>query len=408
MQQVLCYVGKEGINMNIFVLGNGFDLSHFLPTKYENFLHTVLFLQKNYNDSMRTVADVLGNPELCQNDNFILQCFKKHKEKYKKMQINSDDIKQLLGMADKNIWFSYFEKSFNKDLGWIDFEREISVVIKTFINFFENSTKDFFITSSKNTILDSFILQNFDFFYENMKNKQYEMIGTTNQKTVKDSYVIEYPCKSKNYIVNKEKIIAELFNELKELAEMLKIYLSCFINSMTNEMNIKNEALDAFEITDRVFSFNYTNIVEKFYGIKDIKHLHGEITNDIILGVNSDEYDELENMNADFIVFKKYYQRQINHTEFDFDEDICPMSIFRPNKDPINLKVIGHSLDVSDKDILQSLFDNAQNITIFHHNQQAEQDQIKKLIMIYGKEGFYKLKSDKKIEFVELKMIDDN
>lgn len=394
--------------MNIFILGNGFDLSHFLPTKYENFLHTVLFLQKNYNSSMQTVADVLGNPELCQNDNFILKCFNKHKESYKKVQINSEDINHLLDIANKNIWFSYLTKSFNEDLGWIDFEKEIAVVVKAFINFFEDVTLNFFIATNKRTKVDTFILQHFNFFYDDMKTKQYELTRSSNQKTVKDEYVVEYPCKSKNYIVNKEKIIEELFNELKGLAEMLKIYLNCFINCMTNEMNIKNEALDAFRITDKVFSFNYTNTVEKFYGIKDIKHLHGEITNDIILGVNSDEYDELENMNVDFIAFKKYYQRQINHTDFDFDEDICPMSVFRPDKDPINLKIIGHSLDVSDKDILQSLFDNAQNITIFHHNQQAEQDQIKKLIMIYGKEGFYNLKSDKKIEFVELKMIDDN
>lgn len=395
--------------MNIFILGNGFDLGHFLPTKYENFLHTVLFLRENYNNSVRTVADVLGNDELCKIDNFIFECFNKHKKVYRQIQIDSNNINQLLDIADKNIWFSYLEKSFNKDLGWIDFEREISLVIKTFIKFFENNAnKDFLITSNKNTILDSFILQYFDFFYEDMKGKGYEVIGKSNQKIVKDNYLIEYPYRSKNYIINKEKVIEKLFSELKELAEMLKIYLNCFVNCMTDRLNIKNESFKNFKLGDKVFSFNYTNTVEKCYGIKNIKHIHGEITNDIILGVNSDKYDELENMNTDFIYFKKYYQRQINHSEFDFDEDVCPISIFDPDKEPINLKVIGHSLDATDKDILQSIFEPAQNITIFHHNKHAEQEQIKKLITIYGKEGFYSLKSNKEIEFVELKMVDEN
>ena len=41
--------------MNMLFLGNGFDLWHCLPTKYENFLHTVDFLQKNLDESIDTV-----------------------------------------------------------------------------------------------------------------------------------------------------------------------------------------------------------------------------------------------------------------------------------------------------------------------------------------------------------------
>ena len=35
--------------MNVFLLGNGFDLYHKLPTKYINFLNTVEFLRNYYN-----------------------------------------------------------------------------------------------------------------------------------------------------------------------------------------------------------------------------------------------------------------------------------------------------------------------------------------------------------------------
>lgn len=38
--------------MNIFLVGNGFDLYHGLPTKYENFLHTMEYIINHKNDDL--------------------------------------------------------------------------------------------------------------------------------------------------------------------------------------------------------------------------------------------------------------------------------------------------------------------------------------------------------------------
>ncbi|MBO5338897.1 MAG: hypothetical protein J6A96_04275 [Clostridia bacterium] len=47
--------------MDVYVIGNGFDLQHLLPTKYINFLNVVNFLISYYDkENMKTVGDVFS------------------------------------------------------------------------------------------------------------------------------------------------------------------------------------------------------------------------------------------------------------------------------------------------------------------------------------------------------------
>ena len=73
--------------MNILLLGNGFDLYHKLPTRYDNFLHTIDFLVKNYKPEMKTIADVFGDSRIQKEDAFIYECYLKHKEVYEKIAL---------------------------------------------------------------------------------------------------------------------------------------------------------------------------------------------------------------------------------------------------------------------------------------------------------------------------------
>ena len=57
--------------MRILLIGNGFDLHHWLPTKYENFLHTINFLKRYYTSDMKTVGSIMGNAELQKVDAWI-------------------------------------------------------------------------------------------------------------------------------------------------------------------------------------------------------------------------------------------------------------------------------------------------------------------------------------------------
>lgn len=111
--------------MNIFLIGNGFDLSHGLPTKYENFLHVVDFLVQNYDSNMVTVGSVLGDDRLQEKDALIKKCYERYAAAYNDTLLSKDRINKLVEMAKKNVWFSYLLESFDEDLGWIDFEKEV-------------------------------------------------------------------------------------------------------------------------------------------------------------------------------------------------------------------------------------------------------------------------------------------
>ena len=88
--------------MNVFLVGNGYDLHHKFPTGYLNFLNTIKFLTEKYNDSFSTVGNVFGNNELQDKDAFIKECYLKHSEIYdttslpKEKVYDIDRIKSLI------------------------------------------------------------------------------------------------------------------------------------------------------------------------------------------------------------------------------------------------------------------------------------------------------------------------
>src|SRR5699024_1065215 len=100
----------------------------------------------------------------------------------------------------------------------------------------------------------------------------------------------------------------------------------------------------------------YTHTYESIYSEGTVFHLHGDTSYEIILGINSDENDTVGTIDTSFVSFKKYYQRALYETDVDY------LSWLRkkPQKEnKINLVVMGHSLDITDQDIISALFDMA-------------------------------------------------
>ena len=80
--------------MNIFLLGNGFDLHHDLPTNYFNFLNTVNCIKNEILcDSYSNVGEVFGDLELHEKDEKIKYYYEKYSSVYKSIEIDADDIK---------------------------------------------------------------------------------------------------------------------------------------------------------------------------------------------------------------------------------------------------------------------------------------------------------------------------
>ena len=103
------------------MVGNGFDLAHNLPTKYEHFL----FLLKNWSKFQQKIEYFKSGKEVA-NDDMFYTYFVNIKS------LNDDNLKQLDTIIKNNSWVKYFCQCEAEIDGWIDFEKEIYPVIDLF------------------------------------------------------------------------------------------------------------------------------------------------------------------------------------------------------------------------------------------------------------------------------------
>ncbi len=386
--------------MNILFLGNGYDLKYKLPTSYRNFLLTVDFLLKHSLDSINDIGDVFGNPELYNSDDFIKDSYENYKTTYDGIVLERDTLQKIVDKTKNNIWFIYLIKSFNKDVGWIDFEKEIAFVVNCFQVFFEN-TKVVFHASKvcKEDSIKYIIMEVFNFFVEDKSNSL-----APGYRRVKQEYTVEHPLTSGNYVINKEKIIKYLYGQLNEFTDALKIYLRSFIDTTTNVLFKENKIsrLPITENNDIVVTFNYTNTYELFYPETQVFHIHGNVNKKIILGVNSDENDVEETVDTSFVEFKKYYQRTFYGTDIPYLRWLRDMLDGGIDSSDIQLLVMGHSLDVTDREYIYELFGVSSKITILYHNDDAKAQYIKNLINIFGGEEFERIRDEQQLEFLNI------
>ncbi len=149
----------------------------------------------------------------------------------------------------------------------------------------------------------------------------------------------------------------------------------------------------------QVYSFNYTNTYEILYSLSNVDHIHGNTESSIVLGVNPDEKDEIYSIDTSFLQFKKYFQRTFYSTDNSFLKKEYDTQNIR-TLEGIDLYVIGHSLDVTDKDIIKLVFDSATRITVLYHSDISVKSQIKNLVEMFGKEGLDRLRAKKDLCFV--------
>ena len=384
--------------MNIFLLGNGFDLHHDLPTNYINFLNTVDFIiNEILCDSYSNVGDVFGNSELHKKDETIKRCYEKYSSVYNSIKINKDDIRELRNLANKNDWFEYMLECYRKNATWIDFEQEISRVCKAFDDYFAVSRKyrSLKIRREFETIFRCFN----SLFKLDVSHSQYS--GCYETVNINSDFVLNI----NNSVILKESLIVEtLYNSLMELAKMLRLYLKIFVDN-TIEGLVAHSLIkqnDLFENVDQVFTLNYTNTFAKVYGSNDniTLHIHGNIASDIVLGVQADEKDELEENDSTFIMFKKYYQRSMCGTEYSLNSKINEL---KQSKDTIKLSIMGHSLDITDRDIIKKLFSIADRIIIYYYgDKKAHGVCLSKLISIFGHEKYEEIATRTIIQYLQL------
>ena len=349
--------------MNILVIGNGFDLAHGLHTKYGDFLQFVQFFQM-YNESCDA------------KDTDFNQFFSSLKEE------NTEVYNELNDLTSNNRWLRYFisiraERQVEGKEGWIDFEKEISIIIKA-------------LDEARKTLQPHFNAGEIEAHLEQWQLNVLYPIIYPDQKTPR--------CENKSFMDTFVPIQKEYFlNDLNKLIRCLEIYLSTYV---ANEKCKVLKDINGLKI-HRVLSFNYTETFKKNYGINseskmEYDYIHGKAylkssidKCNLVLGI--DEYlpDESMNYDNEFIQFKKFYQRIYKGTGCHYVDWIETINTINRSKTgglpQHNIYFYGHSLDVTDKDILYKLImaDRFRS-TIFYHSKEALGKMIANLVKIIG------------------------
>ena len=392
--------------MNILVIGNGFDLAHGLPTKYGDFLQFVKVINQvvevNNQQDWEAVHWSGLHPEIIR---FIIEVVDSKRE-------NWSVVEKWRELIKDNFWFKYFDQcDMHGNENWIDFESEIAQVIES-------------IT-------------------DRMERDGYNLYSL--EPCIKKKYLNEYESKYKvvmkiidNLTENKNEIrFIDMRNmlekDLNRLIRALEWYLCEYIDKM--EIRMKSNDIDSIN-ADCVLSFNYTNTFSRLYQVKQkigekdadlFDYIHGVADinkeledNNMVLGIDEYLSDDRKNKDVEFIIFKKYYQRIFKGTGCKYKDwtdeikesrktteiglrDEYPAQIpFQKFTSRHYIYIFGHSLDVTDKDIMKDLIlnDNVYTI-IYYYNKNDLSSKIANLVKVIGQDELIRRTggSTKTIEF---------
>lgn len=343
--------------MNILVIGNGFDVAHGLPTKYDQFLDFV----KNI----------------------------KSTEYFRKLSPELQS--EYTSLINGNVWFEHFndvlsERRAEGKTGWIDFEAEIS-----------------------DTVQELDRIRN-EFNSENTHNINYSTPIPTSYEIIKKCYPIDngpwVDIVSFNRLTNIKK---KFITDLNRLTRCLELYLSDYLDIDS----CKKNPLFTDEIKpDYVITFNYTDTYERLYLYsisrrqpcgestkhEKIHYIHGKAKKDntiddcdLVLGI--EEYLEGDDRQKDneYIEFKKFYQRIYKGTGSTYTRWLREC---QETGEEINVTIYGHSIATTDGDIIKNLIEAAATTTIYYYGKDALHDIILNLVQIIGEEKLIEMTSD--------------
>lgn len=369
----------------ILILGNGFDLAHGLPTKYSHFLDFCQRVERIWSFGTSTDKKTIADFKRMWIDKWeidvsikdtIVAAFCNRKMRIKSeggYEFTSDNLElsEIHTLLDDNIWYEYFTELYTKNCmkgeNWIDFESEIRFVIKSV------DEKSVSLTNLWDDVIK-------------------DAIGSPEDPKLK---IFKRKLKFEKYIERKKwnpdhKIMVKDFREktfedLEHLTRALELYLDVFVQ----KISVSNRVEEISSLTpDYVINFNYTDTYERIYKKGKVYHIHGKADakrsvekNDMVLGIDEywagDERDERTN----FTIFKKFSQRIQKHTGNESYKYLKEMQklfkektgwsgnvdISKDHPDGVSyVYVFGHSLDVTDKDILSSFIgDDSASVIVY-------------------------------------------
>ncbi len=359
--------------MNILMIGNGFDLEHGLPTKYTDFLKFI----KDFNQAYYSPNNASAIREF---ENIYFSSAFRNDIKPSDHEIIVNALRKLIY---GNLWINYFIKVHDEHLflkeNWIDFESEISSVVQTMdrlIKYYDN----YRLTGVEDTVLCNLCMETLTKFVD------------------KESLEID----------KIKANIKPMIFDLNRLICALEIYIEYYINHMNIQYYNPDILYNSF---DKIISFNYSQTYIHLYAAiqnRDNYHfVHGATRfelfslknleenpnlleiymseNNMVLGI--DEYlpDDRKDKEMDFLPFKKYYQRIYKNTTNNYKNWLKEIDENPELNKQNTLYIFGHSLDVTDGDILRDLINhNGINTIIYYKNKKQLEQQITNLVKVLG------------------------
>ena len=342
----------------ILILGNGFDLAHGLPTQYGDFLE---YCKKVYG-----IID--SNIYLNERMDLILR--------------------KIYQYIKANIWLEYFEGVYAeneiKGENWIDFESEISFIVSFIDRFSENLLK------MRQELLDEL---------QNPQNENYKKLN------------IFANCLPRYINKTNKDTRKRCFEDLEDFICALQIYLL----EIVEKKDIKELGIIKNIDPDYIINFNYTHTYERLYNDKaEVFHIHGECKeiykengiNNMVLGIDEYWSKKKRNKHTNFAIFKKFVQRIRKKTGTKHIEWLNEINeIYQQDKENgiSDIYIFGHSLDITDKDILQGFFKSkATRIHIYCKDRETEGELIANVIKLMGEENLLQKVNQipPKIEFI--------
>lgn len=355
---------------NVLIIGNGFDIAHGLPTKYEDFLK--IFKPSNSAYTLSRVLEIYRENQFYNGE--FKELFNKHPELVGK--IDSIKIENLEKRLCNNVWAYYYARCGAEIDRWIDFESEIIPVLNLFNEVFCNKNPLFDHNSARETVAILRMDENLVTLRSKLFPKYFENpLHYDGCIAVKGNY-----CNS-TYGILKKKILKDLKDELDDFIDLFRDYLTEIVDKIDICEDPIIKSIDA----DEILSFNYTRTEKKYEHFKDIEtfYIHGNILHDksMVLGVDEVNGDT-EN---EFIYFVKYFQRIRRHISTHY-KDLLSNTNEKGMVRPINTFIYGHSLDRTDKDILLPFIKYAKKVTIYYYNDSDYEQKIINLINLFNKD----------------------
>ena len=367
----------------IYIIGNGFDLSHGLPTSYKDFIE---FLIKK---EVTIFIDLLINTQWRINNNIFIHDFLG--------KLIPTDIEMSLIYKKKIIYggFSENEKNYLKKIKNEFYHEPLKAHKKYFII---NNNNEFYkkILDSDNLFWGKIEIQYFELLkkYHKLINEDF-----SNLDLIKD--FVEMLNKNLTFIKN------ELVFYLKYIQENNNIdYTKSEVCAILNEkINLKTSEIilrkkENIKINDKILqnlflNFNYTDTFSYLTNREGFNYscinIHGNIkeSNEVIFGYgdeNTNEYREIENSEDVFLENIKSFKYLKNN-----NYDLLTNYI---DSDYYEVYLLGHSCSVTDRVLLKKIFEHKNCLTI-------------KIIPRHGDDD-ERLKNYKEISFNIARIFDDN